>query len=208
MEFKIRPYHSSDLSRLYDICVQTGDGGRDVTSDYPDPDLLGQFYVAPYAVLQPDLCFTLTGDGVPCGYILGTRDSEQFARRGEQEWWPVLRERYPLPVPEDNTPNAWMIRAIHQGYRTHPDVAAYPAHLHIDLLPDAQGQGNGRKMMERFLARLRELHIPAVHLGVGRRNERAIAFYQRMGFHLIAEQEWGFFMGVILNEEGVKNEMP
>ena len=64
MEFKIRPYHPSDLSRLYDICVQTGDCGRDVTHDYPDPDLFGQFYAAPYAVLEPDLCFVLTGDGV------------------------------------------------------------------------------------------------------------------------------------------------
>ncbi len=40
MEFKIRPYHPSDLSRLYDICVQTGGCGRDVTSDYPDPTCL------------------------------------------------------------------------------------------------------------------------------------------------------------------------
>jgi ribosomal protein S18 acetylase RimI-like enzyme len=199
MEFKIRSYHPSDLSRLYDICVQTGDCGRDVTSDYPDPDLFGQFYAAPYAVLEPDLCFVLTGDGVPCGYILGTHDSDQFACRSEQEWWPVLRERYPLPPAEDASPAANMIRAIHQGYRAHPDVAAYPAHLHVDLLSDAQGQGNGRRLMERFLARLRELNVPAVHLGVGRKNERAIAFYQRMGFHCIAEEEWGFFMGRFLD---------
>jgi ribosomal protein S18 acetylase RimI-like enzyme len=195
MEFKIRPYHPSDLSRLYDICVQTGDSGRDVTNEHPDPDAFGNFYAAPYAVLEPDLCFVLTGDGVPCGYILGTRDSEDFSRRLEQEWFPVLRERYPLPVTEDDSPAARMIRAIHRGYQSIPEAAGYPAHLHIDLLPHAQGRGNGRRLMDSFLRRLRELKVPAVHLGVGKKNTRAVEYYKAMGFHAMAEYEWGFLMG-------------
>jgi len=91
MEFKIRSFHPSDLSRLYDICVQTADCGEDVTDEYPDPDLLGHFYAAPYAVFEPDLCFVLTGDGVPCGYIVGARDSEEFSRRLAQHREPFLR---------------------------------------------------------------------------------------------------------------------
>lgn len=198
MEFKIRPYHPSDLSRLYDICVQTGDSGNDVTDEYPDPDLFGHYFAAPYAVLEPDLCFVLTGDGLPCGYIIGTRDSEQFSRRCEEEWFPILRERYPLPAAEDDTPAASITRAIHRGYQNDPEIADYPAHLHIDLLPCAQGQGNGRRLMERFLCRLRELGVPAVHLGVGKKNARAVEFYKAMGFHVIMEREWGFFMGLRL----------
>jgi ribosomal protein S18 acetylase RimI-like enzyme len=195
MEFKIRPYHPSDLSRLYDICVQTGDGGRDVTNEHPDPDVFGHFYAAPYAVLEPDLCFVLTSNGVPCGYILGTRDSEEFSRRLEQEWFPVLRERYPLPAAEDDSPAALMIRAIHRGYQPVPEVADYPAHLHIDLLPHAQGQGNGRRMMDSLLYRLRELRVTAIHLGVGKNNTRAAQFYSAMGFHVIMEYDWGYMMG-------------
>ena len=195
MEFKIRSFHPSDLSRLYDICVQTGDCGKDVTDEYPDPDLIGHFYAAPYAVFEPDLCFVLTGDGVPCGYIIGTRDSEEFGRRLAQEWFPVLRERYPLPALEDTSPRANMIRAIHAGYHSHPEAAGYPAHLHIDLLPHAVGQGNGRKMMESFLFRLRELSVPAVHLGVAKKNTRAVEFYKALGFHVIAAYEWGYLMG-------------
>jgi ribosomal protein S18 acetylase RimI-like enzyme len=199
MEFKIRPYHPCDLSRLYDICVQTGDCGRDITAEYPDPDLFGHYYAAPYAVLEPDLCFVLTGDGVPCGYVLGARDSEEFGRRLEQEWLPVLREHYPLPAAEDDSPAANMTRAIHRGYLANPEMAGYPAHLHIDLLPYAQGLGLGRGLMERFLCRLGELDVPAVHLGVAGKNERAIAFYKRMGFKILGEQAWGFYMGLILD---------
>lgn len=187
MTFAIRPYHPSDLCALYRICLQTGDNGGDASHLFKDGELLGHFYVAPYAVLEPDLCFTLTQDGAPCGYVLGTRDSDAFGVRCEREWFPPLRARYPLPAPEDASEDAGMIRAIHRGYHNHPDLGAYPAHLHIDLLPPAQGQGLGRKMMSVFLGRLREVGVPAVHLGVGARNARAIAFYERVGFQRIQE---------------------
>jgi ribosomal protein S18 acetylase RimI-like enzyme len=200
MEYKIRPYHPSDLCSLYRICIQTLDNGTDASHLYPDPELVGHYFAGAYAVLEPDLCFILTCAGAPCGYVLGTRHSDMFGRRCEEEWFPVLRGRYPMPTPEDDSPSAGMIRAIHHGYRSHPDVVAYPAHLHIDLLPCVVGQGNGRRMMERFLCRLRELNIPAVHLGVAKKNERAIAFYKHMRFHVITEQEWGFFMGMFLDK--------
>jgi ribosomal protein S18 acetylase RimI-like enzyme len=198
MEFDIRPYHPSDLCSVYRICVKTADCGADASRDYEDPEIIAHFFAGPYAVFEPDLCFILTRSGAPCGYVLGTRDSEEFGRRCEKEWFPVLRERYPLPAPADVSPNAALIRSIHEGYRLHPDVIAYPAHLHIDLLPFAVGRGNGRRLMERFLYRLRELNVPAVHLGVAGKNKRAIAFYTRMGFHVVSEQPWGLFMGMIL----------
>jgi ribosomal protein S18 acetylase RimI-like enzyme len=185
MTFSIRPVHPSDLCALYRVCLLTGDSGSDASHLYRDGELLGHFYVAPYVILEPDVCFTLTQDGTPCGYMLGARDSTAFSTRCEQDWFPVLRARYPIPTGEDASQDAGMIRAIHHGYHPHPDLGDYPAHLHIDLLPAAQGQGWGRKLIETFASRLRELNVTAVHLGVGARNARAIAFYERVGFHAI-----------------------
>src|SRR5262245_27568185 len=141
MTIAIRAYHPSDLYALYQICLRTGDIGADATHVYQDPKLLGHCFAAPYAVFEPDLCFVLTNDGAPCGYILGTRDSVAFAERCDRDWFPVLRARYPLPSPDDRSQDADLIRYIHAGKWINPDVAAYPAHLHIDLLPIAQGQG-------------------------------------------------------------------
>jgi ribosomal protein S18 acetylase RimI-like enzyme len=191
LTFAIRPYHPSDLVALYRVCLLTGDSGQDASELYRDPELLGHLYLAPYAVFEPDLCLVLTHDGTPCGYILGTRDSAAFGARCERDWFPVLRERYPLPALEDNSPDADMIRHVHAGHREHPDLAAYPAHLHIDLLPIAQGQGWGRQLVRTFTDRLRALQVPAVYLGVGARNTRAICFYSRVGFHQIkAHDGW------------------
>ncbi len=185
MDFAIRPFAPSDLPALHRICLLTGDAGRDATPLYRDPELLGHYYAVPYAVLEPELCFMLTADGAPCGYVLGTRDTAAFNARAESEWFPALRARLPVPAENDTSADADMLRLIHAGYSIHPDVGDYPAHLHIDLLPVTQGKGLGRRLIERFLAALRERGVPAVHLGVSERNTGAIAFYEKLGFHLI-----------------------
>lgn len=196
--FKIRPYHPCDLSILYRICLLTGDSGRDASRQYKDPDLLGQFYVASYVVLEPDLCFVLTRSGMPCGYILGTRDSVQFYQRCEREWFPLLRERYTLSGSNQDSPDARIVRLIHEGHKSNDDLVSYPAHLHIDILPEGQGQGMGRKLVDTFISRLRELNVTAVHLKVGKANTDAIHFYERVGFHVIEEYEKDIAFGMRL----------
>jgi ribosomal protein S18 acetylase RimI-like enzyme len=199
MRFSIRSYHPSDLYALYRICLRTADSGNDASQLCNDEELFGHYYAAPYAVLEPDLCFVLLDSGTPCGYILGTRDSQAFQERCEREWFPVLRARYALPLASDMSLDAELIRRIHAGLRSDHNLAAYPAHLHIDMLPVAQGQGWGRRLMQTFLGRLRALQVPAVHLGVGRRNTRAIAFYEHVGFHVIKSSEGGIQYGMHLD---------
>jgi ribosomal protein S18 acetylase RimI-like enzyme len=198
MPFALRPYHASDLYALYRICLLTGAQGADASQLYRDHELLGHCYAAPYAVFEPDLCVVLTHDGAPCGYVLGTRDTAAFAARCETDWFPVLRTRYPLPPPDDESPDAQLMRYLHAGRRVNPDVAAYPAHMHIDLLPVAQGQGWGRQLVQAFCDRLRALDVPAFHLGVGMGNPRAIAFYERVGFHRIKAYEGWIAFGMHL----------
>ncbi len=193
MSFSIRPYHPTDIVALYEVCLKTGDSGEDATHLYKDRELLGHMYAAPYLAYEPDLAFVLTHQGVPVGYVLGTRDSEAFAARCERDWYPILRARYPLPPAEDTSRDARMIRAFHETATTNPELADFPAHLHIDLLPVGQGQGWGRRMIETFLARLRQLEVSAVHLGVGKHNQRAIGFYERVGFEkVVTYDHWGW----------------
>ena len=167
MPFTIRPYHPSDLVALYRVCLLTGDNGNDARQLYRDEELLGHYYVAPYAVLEPDLCFVLLNDGSPCGYVLGTRDSDVFRAQTEQKWFPVLRTRYAFPADTDHSHDADLIRHIYAGTYLDPDLAAYPAHLHIDLLPIGQGQGWGRAMMQTFLTAYGRCMCPAYIWGSG-----------------------------------------
>lgn len=185
----VRSYLAGDLPSVYRICRQTGDSGRDATALYRDPELLGHYYAAPYARFEPDLCFVLEQQGAVTGYILGTRDSAAFARRCARAWFPPLRARYPLPAADDHSPDAALIRLFYAAPADDPVWAEYPAHLHIDLLPVAQGQGWGRALMDTFLAHLRATGTAGVHLGVATSNQRAVAFYARLGFCLLRADE-------------------
>lgn len=201
MEFEIRNYHPSDLVHLYRICLLTGNSGRDASKIYKDPDILGHFFAAPYAVLEPRLACILTHSGRPVGYILGTQNSSTFYENCERLWFPVLRSQYPLPDPGDDSADARIIRLMHQGHRVNKWAGAYPAHLHIDILPQGQGSGMGRRLMETFLGKLRQLRVTGVHLGVGKANQGAIKFYDRLGFSLLEEQEHALILGLKLTAE-------
>ncbi|MBW7883993.1 MAG: GNAT family N-acetyltransferase [Caldilineaceae bacterium] len=199
MSVAIRPYHPSDLPALYRVALHTGHHGQDASQLFRDGDLLGHVYVAPYAVLEPELAFVLVEDGAPCGYILGTADSARFGERCEQAWYPALRARYPLLADDDRSADAELIRHIHAGYTVEADLEHYPAHLHIDLLPVAQGQGWGGRLMATLLERLRALSVPGVHLGVSMANPRAIRFYTRQGFSAVHVYPNALIMGLRLS---------
>ncbi len=179
---QVRPVRPDDLPALYDICLRTGDAGGDATALYADPRILGEIYAAPYARLEPARALVAEDAAGVCGYILGTADTRAFEVRCEAAWWPALRARYAdaADVPAGRrTPDQWAAVIIHHPAPA-PDaaVAAAPAHLHIDLLPRAQGQGLGRALMERWL----DLVGGRAHLGCSPRNARALAFYDRYGF--------------------------
>ncbi len=194
----IRDARTEDLPELYRICLLTGDSGQDASGLYQNPDLLGAFYAAPYLVFQPNLTLMLEDESGVCGYVLGVQDSLAFRAWMEAVWLPPLRARYPLPPDSDDSRDARMIRLIHGGYQPFEQVERYPAHVHIDLLPRVQGRGWGRRLMVAFLDRLRAAGVPGVHLGVGKRNVGAVAFYERLGFERLAEYQLAFVYGMRL----------
>jgi ribosomal protein S18 acetylase RimI-like enzyme len=196
----IRSYEPRDEPRLYEICLRTGDAGGDATGMYADPLLPGHVYVGPYLSLAPEYAFVLDpGDGLAVGYVLGVLDTDAFTDACEQSWWPALRRRYPEPAGDPATPDERLMALIHHPLRWSAEVTArYPSHLHIDLLPEAQGRGHGRALMERLFRALAEAGSPGVHLGVARANQRAIGFYRRLGFVELEGSPGGLTMGLPL----------
>jgi GNAT superfamily N-acetyltransferase len=76
-----------------------------------------------------------------------------------------------------------MTRALHHPERLlRPELAPYPAHLHINVLPGYQRHGLGARLTRAFLAALRARGVPALHLAYAKVNIPARQFYKRMGF--------------------------
>lgn len=185
---------------MYRVCLLTGDAGADGTRLYRDPDLLGHVYAGPYPVADPALTWVVTDALGVAGYVVGTADSQGFSRWEEEHWWPALRARYPLRDDAgDGTRDHEVLRTVHAGTRFDDAlVERYPAHLHIDLLPRAQGAGLGRELIGRLTDALRARGVPGVHLGVSAQNPGAIAFYDRVGFTTVERHDWGLTLGIDL----------
>lgn len=181
----IRGYRPSDLDALYDICVRTADAGDDLRGRFSDDRLIGDIYAAPYVTLEPEVARILDdGDGNAIGYILGTANTPEFVRRYEAEWLPSLGGRYDN---DDDPRDANLLKLLRWPQRMlMPELDDYPAHLHIDLLPQARGHGEGRALMTSFLRGLHAAGVERVHLSMAPSNTGARAFYDRLGFTEIA----------------------
>ncbi len=179
---EIRPYRVADRAALYDICVRTADAGGDARGQYSTDELMGDLFAGPYAYLEPELAFVVDDGGSAVGYVVGTADTASFVKSYRDEWITLLDGKYPVPPPPPRTPEQDMV-ALH--YRPErmivPELADYPAHLHIDLLPPYQGKGFGRRLIDVFQAKARA----GVHLGMVTANVRARAFYDRIGFTVL-----------------------
>jgi ribosomal protein S18 acetylase RimI-like enzyme len=184
----VRAYRSTDLPALYDICVRTAASGGDARGVYASDRLVGDIFAVPYATFEPQHTHVLDdGTGTAVGYVLGTSDTPAFVRWYRDVWIPATADRCPPPADPPVSPDDPLLAMHHHPERMLvPGVAAWPAHLHIDVLPEFQGGGWGRALITRFLDGLHRAGVPAVHLGMSPDNVKARAFYDRLGFTEIA----------------------
>ena len=177
----IRPYRPSDRDAIYEICLGTGRSGKDATGWLENDDVLPDIYALPYVDLAPETAFVVDVAGRARGYILGVADTGAFVDRLRSEWLPGFEAKYPLTGEDSPTQ-----RFVRDGRRPErmliPELDEYPAHLHIDLLPDLQGQGLGRMLVRTLTTELRSRGVPGLWLEYGADNVGAGAFYRRLGF--------------------------
>lgn len=189
----VRPFRRGDTDACYEICLRTGDHGRDATHLYTDPRVIGEYWVGPYLERWPEHAFVVADATQVGGYIVGAPDTDEHHRWLEEVWLPPLRVRYPIDCFPAGTADAATVGLIHHPV-SKPDrlTSGYPAHLHIDLLSGFQRRGHGTALMDAFLGSLRSAGVPAVHLGVSPMNPGAIAFYRRLGFRDLGDGTiWG-----------------
>ncbi|MGN6206577.1 GNAT family N-acetyltransferase [Humibacter sp.] len=191
----IRPYRPSDRDAIYEICLGTGRSGKDATGWLENDDVLPDIYALPYVDLAPETAFVVDVAGRARGYILGVADTAAFVDRLRSEWLPGFEAKYPLTGEDSPTQ-----RFVRDGRRPErmliPELDEYPAHLHIDLLPDLQGQGLGRMLVRTLTTELRSRGVPGLWLEYGADNVGAGAFYRRLGFAPLPSSATGTRVGL------------
>ena len=179
--FFVRSYRCGDEIPLRDVCLRTGKSGDDASNWIPG-GLLPDIFLSPYVHFAPDLvCVVDDGHGA-CGYAIAADNTSGFVAWYRGHWLPLFRQLHPLVEPVSTPADRLTVFGYHPENFLGPDQERFPAHMHIDLLPEAQGRGMGRLLIRRMLALLRGRGVAGVQLGVGEHNLRARGFYAHLGF--------------------------
>lgn len=179
----LRAAKSADLPELLRVCLETGDSGKDATHLHKLPDLVGDIYVAPYVLHEPEFAYALLAESQVVGYLLGVLDTRAFENVLAQKYWPVAKAKYQQIDVEITPADQELLSELgKQGFSSEPLISKYPSHLHIDILESHQGTGYGKSMIAFLLDELKAAGSVGVHLHVSSTNDRARGFYKNFGF--------------------------
>lgn len=189
----LRRFRPGDEPQLATICQRTAQFGNDATGLLSDDSLWGDVFAVPYAVRDPRLTFVIADeDDEAIGYCLGTDDTVAFGDWFREVWWPP---RARSAEGKAKVEVELIGYAATQGLEPLPFLDEYPAHLHIDLLPEAQGKGWGRRLIDRMCEELASRGVSGVHLGTAPENTNAGAFYRHTGWTELDFGEPSSFFG-------------
>lgn len=185
----VRPYRAEDRSRIRDICYRTGYMGEPVDWFWRDRPSFQDLFSAYYTDQEPASLLVADRHGEAWGYLFGCLDTARALDPGRAALRQVVTRG--LLLRPGTAGFFWRAardvvsdRGLPPGDLMDP---RWPAHLHINLLPELRGRGVGAALMEAWLDRLRGLGVPGCHLGTFAENRVGLAFFQRMGFERLGE---------------------
>lgn len=188
MTITIRRATESDEPSVSRICLLTGAAGSSAEDQYDHGELIGLIYAVPYVKLPTTFGFVLVDDATSqvVGYVLGSSDTRAFERAAGATCWPALQAKYPTEGPDKISGTEADVRLMNLFKNMHTateeQIAFSPAHIHIDILPEYQRQGWGKRLIGKAVEYLRSLNVDGLWVGLDPTNEKAKLFYRRIGF--------------------------
>lgn len=167
----VRKYEEKDLENVRYVCLHS-------EGDEPEKTF-AQFVLHTfcdyYIQHEPENCFVLDDDGRAVGYIICAENYNRYKELFDKEYLPLTEAQG-----EEYYNWAATSTILQNKYK-----ADYPAHLHIDLLPEYQRKGWGGKLLNALFEHLRAKDIKGVMLTAGTGNVNAGSFYKKYGFEQI-----------------------
>lgn len=179
-------YTPADREALYTLFARAGKGSP-TGSLWGDSASEAEIYLTPYLHEDSGDVLLAWMHGTPIGYLAGCLDTESFPREDTLIASAISRHRLLSKAPALAFFTRSAIDAARDRLSRRPMAgeildSRWPAHLHINVAPEARGSGAGAALIEAWLDRLRERRIPGCHLQTIVENESAMRFFERSGF--------------------------
>lgn len=194
----IRQYRDGDAERIRSICHRTGFMGEPADWFWRDRDSFTALFCDWWIAHEPESVLVAELDGTVAGYLLGCEDSRRAAHEARTLFRHFFGRACCLRPGTAGVMWRMLGDGVVDGMRGRLPARVWderwPAHLHIDLLPECRGRGVGGRLVKAWLQSLRDRGIPGCHLQTTAENKGAVAFFEAMGFekHGLPANEPGF----------------
>jgi ribosomal protein S18 acetylase RimI-like enzyme len=186
-EGTVRPYDAADREELLALFARAGDGSPTGTLWRHTPSEAA-IYLTPYLDHEPESVFVAVGaDGALVGYLAGSLG--RGAVPSEEDRMVRAISRHLVVLRPRSMP--FFARSMRDGVRDKRagatsageiDDPRWPAHLHVNVAPEARGTGLAQGLMASFQAHVHAAGVPGAYLQTLVENERAARFFARSGF--------------------------
>lgn len=169
----IRPYESKDKEAVRYVCLNC-DGPCDMSENAQH--FILSTYCDYFIEQEPQNCFVAADENDKAvGYIICADNFDSFIEIFQKEYFTRISEKDTV-----NRVYASKSTLLQEKYKD-----KYPAHFHIDILPEYQRMGLGQKLIHSLYKHLKEKNVRGVMLSVNAENEKGINFYKKCGFTLL-----------------------
>ncbi|MBN1328140.1 MAG: GNAT family N-acetyltransferase [Candidatus Heimdallarchaeota archaeon] len=201
MVIEIRKAQKTDEKELLNICFITGDPF--LKKVFPKCHLFGLFWCIYYVRYETDNCFVAVDPEKKniVGYILSTLDTIKQKKDFKIKFIKEINSQIKL-LPRNKirakiVANFIINRRITKKKKEF--LETYPAHLHIDILPDYQRKGLGHKLMDVLENHFKENKVKGYHLEVSSKNITGINFYKKYDLNFISKNRYTIMFTKKLN---------
>ena len=185
----IRPFAEKDKEDVRFICLNS-EGPCDLSES--SQHFILTTYCDYYLEQEPENCFVAAdGDDRAVGYVICAEDFDQFRA--------CFNRAYLSRFPKYDFKHRLDARAsviLHEKYKQ-----TYPAHLHIDVLPEYQRRGLGHLLIQTLASHLSLKGVPGVMLTVWTKNTVGRSFYEKYGFTFLEDAYGSAAYGLPLHAE-------
>lgn len=182
----IRPYEERDKENVRFVCLNAEGPCKSTKRGI---NFALAVYCDYYIENEPENCFVATDENDKAiGYVISAENFDTFKEKYLSDYYTRIAKR-------EYRKRKSGLRAIASQEKYRED---YPAHLHIDILPEYQNKGLGRKLMDALCDNLRSKGVKGVMFTVWHKNYNAIKFYEKYGFELIETMETKLVYGLKL----------
>lgn len=177
----LRPLGTNNVNDVVNIHLSSFPG---FFLSFLGPRFLSLFYSGICSVPEGIAFVYLNDNGTPAGFVAGTSNPRGFYSRLLKRDWLKFALASIIPVLKKPSVFKRIARAV-----SHPsdnpigdDVAGL---FSIGVLPELQGAGAGKKLVQAFLEEARQRGCKRVFLTTDRDNNDAVnAFYSKFGFNV------------------------